>query len=111
MSWLMPARAAASVRNGVGFDRSYGSKPFGGPGGGVDWPVPKGTVLTGSILGLPAAVAALPTAQTASPWGIVARRATLAPAFGADVAGTVTQIPGSMCSAPPLGAASLICCR
>ena len=45
---------------------------------------------------------AVPCASKALPCGMEAMRATLAVSGGASVFGTVTPMPGSMCSAPPV---------
>src|ERR1700728_743647 len=67
------------------------------------------------MVGGPSKDVAVPWASSEFPWGILAMRVTSCPPAGGDsggsvVAGWVTQMPGSMCSAPPV-VASLICTR
>ena len=61
------------------------------------------------MTGGPAIVNALPWARTAVPCGIDAIRTTVGGSFGAVVAGTVAQMPGSRWM-PADSVLSAICC-
>ena len=82
------------------------------PGGGASPPIGNGTVLAGGMVGSPSGTTycGKPTAHTELPCGTVDSRAMLSLASGSLVGGIVIQIPGSMCSAPPV-AASVTRCR
>src|SRR5712671_6732190 len=78
---VMPA-GTGLVRNGFGAPRLYSGKPLGVPCGGTLPPTGNGTVLAKANFGA-GTVKAMPSAASALPCGIVARRVMLAVSTGA----------------------------
>src|SRR5579872_3347561 len=76
-------------------------------------PMLNGLRLMAGIVGEPAARLDNPWRRTVTPWGIEAKRATVAETAGLVVDGMLSQTPGSRCRPLPGAArlASLICCR
>jgi hypothetical protein len=81
-----------SVRKVVGTPRFISGKLMGVFGGAIV----KGMMLAGAKGGVPLLWKAIPCATIVVPWGIFASRETVGGSSGFEVAGTLTQIPGSI---------------